>query len=70
MEASARDRKIEDSLLRHVFETGRGFYLIVLALLTVIAFGGLIAAFDRRYRSQSGIRNHSPSAATTPSVGI
>ncbi len=36
----------------------------------LIAFGGLIAAFDRRYRSQSGIRNHPPSAATTPSVGI
>ena len=41
MEASERDRKIEDSLLRHVFETGRGFYLVVFALLTVIAFGGL-----------------------------
>jgi cytochrome c-type biogenesis protein CcmF len=36
----------------------------------LIAIGGLIAGFDRRYRLPSGIRNRSPSTATTPSVGI
>ena len=36
----------------------------------LIAIGGLIAAFDRRYRLQSRNRSLSPSTATTPPVGI
>ena len=40
MEASEHDRKIEDSLLRHVVETGAGFYIVALMLLSVIAVAG------------------------------
>ena len=40
MEASDRDRAIEDSLLRPVFQTGRGVWITLGLLLAVVAFGG------------------------------
>ena len=40
MTASGRDRAIEDSLLRPVFETGRGVWITVGLLVAVIAYGG------------------------------
>ena len=39
MEASPHDKKIEDTLLRHVVETGSGFFIVTLALTAVIAVG-------------------------------
>ncbi|GMR22876.1 MAG: polysulfide reductase NrfD [Acidobacteriota bacterium] len=40
MEASRRDKQIEDALLRHVVETGSGFYIVLVTLLAIIAVGG------------------------------
>lgn len=39
MEA-AREKQIEDSLLRHVVETGSGFFIVLVTLLAIIAVGG------------------------------
>lgn len=40
MEASRREKQIEDSLLRHVVETGSGFFIVLVTLLAIIAVGG------------------------------
>ena len=53
MEAPRQEKQIEDTLLRHVVETGSRFYIVVLALLTVIALGGL--AWSRQVRDGLGV---------------
>ena len=49
MEASEKNQRIEDALLRHVFETGPRFYVVVLGLLAVIAAGGLAWSWQLRH---------------------